>query len=243
LPPGLHPQRRRESRHRHAHSPGRRRHPHAGQGESTARRPVAGWALGPVPQRAGPTSAGQHHQLSSPRTSGPVAAARTPIPRRCGSACGAAQFAYLVCDCGRRSAARKAAAGAGASGLRLANFPPTALPRGSLGKLRARTLHSTALIPAHISITEKANKGRRRHCLKGIRHGQQNPPTVAQNCGGDQKRWPHVHRCAVSEFSPNDGRFRGGPAAETMRKNIGIPVAVGRIACACRPPTTDLGPV
>jgi hypothetical protein len=152
--------------------------------------------VGPVPRRAGPTTPAARSPRSAERP--PPA---TATPSRCGSACGAARrwphsgpallrLPFWSANCGRRSAARKAAACAAASGLRLANFSRTALPCGSLGNLRARTLRSTALIPAHNRIT-------RRHTRTG---GNTHPKPSAMLIRRNRSRFGR--RIHDTEFDP-----------------------------------------
>jgi hypothetical protein len=126
----------------------------------------------------------------------------------CGSS--AARLPFWLADCGRRSAARKAAACADASGLRLANFSPTALPYGSLGKPRARTLHSTALIPAHNSITRRQTRtGGNTHSNDSPRT---NPPDL--KIGLERTPWHRIRPSlrttqAHHETNPNNREKEG----------------------------------
>ena len=98
--------------------------------------------MGPVHTGTGPTAA--LGQAANPNLG--VSIIRRKRLRR-----GLFGLPFWFFDCGRRSAARKATASADASGQRLVTFSLKALPCGSPGKLHARTLHSTALLPAQIS--------------------------------------------------------------------------------------------
>lgn len=67
--------------------------------------------------------------------------------------------AFCPSDYGRPSAARKDTACASLRAQGLANFSPRS-PRGSLGKLRARTLRSAAFAPAQIFSAKRQKSGR-----------------------------------------------------------------------------------
>ena len=98
-------------------------------------------------------------------------------PELAGSACGAADgpprraeslFAFWPFDFDRLAASRKATACADALGPRARELFPEPLPYGSLGKLRARTLHSRGLNAGPDLQCQTANKnGRQRPKPKG----------------------------------------------------------------------------
>ena len=117
---------------------------------------------------------------------------------------------FWFCDYGQRPAARKATACADASGPRARELFPTTLPCGSLEKLRAQTLHSTALIPAHISIARRQRRTGVNTTDRNERAMAQNLPRNAEYPPSPTKRWHPIarelHRFAQPFQSTADAR-------------------------------------
>ena len=102
----------------------------------------------------------RHRRRGRPELSGSTCGAAGGPPRRAESL-----FAFWPSDFDRLSALRKATASADAPGPRARELFPEPLPYGSLGNLRARTLHSRAL-----------NAGPDLQCQKANKNGRPPPP-------------------------------------------------------------------